>query len=302
MWSSRSFKTSARLANGEYRSSWIPPFNSSPFNFSSWARSDLGLAALGVGAFTGCIYLFLHPNRMEGIIIDEKNKFPPTVRARLGQVLAVFWGGIGIMSISAAGVATLACSSIGTALPWLWPVGVLAQFPLLFATAGTSYSEHPGRKLAWWACYHATLGGLLAPIAVFAGRRVLLGATGITLLLTTGLCAIAANAHSHAFLGRAQDALHLGMAAVTAANIKSLVHPNDKEAEDVVIYGGLAVFSLAVLVDFQKTVLMAHAEDVKRWDPVDRGMILELDVLSIWLRIVLLYAKSQAEKNDEDDT
>ncbi|KAI1278058.1 Growth hormone-inducible transmembrane protein [Halotydeus destructor] len=140
------------------------------------------------------------------------------------------------------------------------------------------YKEGFGAKQMTWLLHAATVGFVIAPMALLGGQ-IMLRAAMMTAGISGGLSFVAASAPSERFLSWGAP-LSIGLGAVFASCVAGLYLPPTiamgATVHSIALYGGLILFGAFLLYDTQKIVKRAEmhpASGVQPFDPVNEPVL-----------------------------
>jgi len=210
------------------------------------------------------------------------------VTKRVHDTYKYFGGGLGLTAASAyyffrSGVIhrMLATHPIAFSIG-----GLVVTMGSMIATRSIS-QENYAAKMASWSVFNIAMGATMAP-AFFLGGPLVLRAAVYTGGVVGGLSLVAMASKSDQFLSWGQPlALGLGIVFVTSLGrvfLPAHFFVAHSIMENVVMYGGLALFSGFVLYDTQK--ITYKAQHVRDFDPINESMHIYLDAVNLFQLIL----------------
>ncbi|KAH9894708.1 inhibitor of apoptosis-promoting Bax1-domain-containing protein [Xylariomycetidae sp. FL2044] len=225
---------------------------------------------------------------------------PPFERRYLNQTFLHTGIGIGIIGLTARQMIKSGfVYRIMVTNPWVVAIGGLG---LSFATMIGTRSVDPENyvpKYALWTAFNATQAAFIAPLLAFAPGALIARAGIYTAAMMGSISFVGATAKQEKYLYIGGPLL-AGAALVAVSGLAPLVVPATAIrtlalTENIWLYGGLAVFGGFTLYDVQKVLYHARLAEqgVKKPDPVNESIALELDFANIFIRMVQILMISQ---------
>jgi len=157
------------------------------------------------------------------------------------------------------------------------------------------------QKYALWTAFNVTQAALLSPL-MFMQPALLARAGLYTLGMMGSIAFVGATAKQEKYLYLGGPLL-AGVAIVAISGFAPLVLPATAArtlavTENLWLYGGLAVFGGFTLYDIQKVLHHARLanQGLKKRDPVNESVSLELDFINIFIRMVQILGMQQRRK------
>eukprot|EP00298_Acanthocystis_sp_HF-20_P009565 c18381_g1_i1.p1 GENE.c18381_g1_i1~~c18381_g1_i1.p1 ORF type:complete len:153 (+),score=64.64 c18381_g1_i1:33-491(+) len=149
-------------------------------------------------------------------------------------------------------------------------------------------------KLASWGTFNTIMGATFAPVC-FMGGPVIVRAAIYTGVVVGSLSLVAMSAHSDKFLSWGQP-LALGLGVILITSLGRIFLPahlflTHSIMDNIVIYGGTAVFSGLVLYDTQKIVAVAKRSP--RFDPINESLGIYLDTINLFQLILNMQSRKK---------
>ncbi|KAK4879727.1 hypothetical protein RN001_007873 [Aquatica leii] len=240
---------------------------------------------------------------------DPINAFwPDYVRKRVR--VTFFYLGSSLVVTTVSAILTFYSTSTLRLLAGRGPLNMLFKFGLILFTGTISqripYKEGFGKKQMAWLLHVGIIGNALAPLC-FLGGPMLMRAALYSTGLISGLAAVAVCAPGRKFLAMGAP-LGMALGVVLASSIGSIFLPSSTALGSgfylVSVYGGLVLFSLFLLYDTQKIILLAEKypvnyEDyvIPPYDPINSSMSIYEDVLNIFSNIVTILFETEVKRN-----
>jgi FtsH-binding integral membrane protein len=252
---------------------------------NGWRRLMVGGAIFG-GTLVAINTVFNRETREDG-------GMPLFEREYLNQTFLHTGLGIGIIGLTARQmVQTGFVYRLMVTNPWVVGIGGLA---LSFATMIGTRSISPDNyipKYALWTAFNATQAAFVAPMLAFVPMPLLARAGLYTVAMMGAISVVGATAKQEKYLYIGGPLL-AGAALVAVSGFAPLILPatairTAAFAENIWLYGGLAIFGGFTLYDVQKVLHHARLAErgLMRRDPVNESISLELDFLNIFIRMV----------------
>lgn len=256
------------------------------------SNTNIGIVlGAGVGMLGAFYFLKSDPDITVREYNDESgaNLIRKRIKATYGYVL----GGIGITSVSAYGFFKAGLPKVITRTnPWVYlGVSLATSIPLMIGTMVTDYESDPVLKHILWGGFNVSMAGSLSIICLLGGP--LIAQAGLaTGCIVGGLSLIASKAKPGS-LQQYEGALGLGLGGLVAVGMGNMIFPMPI-LHNIMLYGGLAVFSGLTMTDTQK--IMMNAQNSCMYDPVNESLAIYLDTLNIFIRTVQILESLQNKK------
>ena len=206
----------------------------------------------------------------------------PQVRDHLGRVYGLLAAGV-----ASAGLASAAMfmTPLGKAIPWFLPTfgGLIPLFWLMWRPPASIQG-----RLALFFAFTTLEGMALAPIVKMTMVK---GVLGTSLVLTGAVfCGFSAAAYlaPRASMLALQGPLFGMLIGMVAISILNMFYPT-AFAHSIILYGGLALFSMFVAVDTQAMIERARCG---AGDHVQDALQMFLNVVNIFVRIAQILGMS----------
>merc|ERR1712048_1193817 len=153
--------------------------------------------------------------------------------------------------------------------------GLVVCIGSMMLTRSIDFYENKPLKMVTWSLFNLCMGATLAPVG-FIGGAIVLKAVMYTGFVVGGLSLVAMAARSDQFLSWGMP-LCGGLAIICISSLGRLFMPPHffvahTIMENIVMYGGLVVFSGFILYDTQKIVHRAKDRRNVRYDPVNESI------------------------------
>lgn len=176
--------------------------------------------------------------------------------------------------------------------PWVYlGVSLATAIPLLIGTQVVDYRADPTTKHILWAGFHVSMAGGLSVLGL-AGGPLIAQAALATGCVVGGLSLLSSKA-SPGSLQQFEAPLGAGLGGLVAIGLGNMIFPMPI-LYNVMLYGGMAVFSGLLLVDTQR--LLDHAEKKASFDPINESLIIYLDTINIFQKMVLILMEMEKNK------
>lgn len=217
------------------------------------------------------------------------------VKKKIKRTYAYVMGGLGITGVSAYGFYKVGLhKTIMRSNPWIViGVSLTSTIPLLIGTLLTDYKENPIMKHICWFGFNGVMAGTLSTVCLFGGPLVAqagLATTGIM----TGLSLVASSAKPGS-LQQLELPMGVGLGALVAAGLGNMIFPIPF-LHNVVLYGGLIVFSGLTMTDTQR--MLEHAKHSSDYDPINESLNIYLDYINLFIRIIQILSELEKSKKN----
>jgi len=251
------------------------------------------------GGGAGGTYLYLKSDAaknsklISNFVRDEErqtNHTADVVKERIKNTYGYVFAGIASTGVMAFGFFKSGFANVVMrANPFLYlGVTLASMIPMTMALYSTDYTENPTTKHALFIGYNAIMAAALCPI-VCVGGAIVAQAAIATGCVVGGLSFAGLVGNPDTFSSM-QGPLGIGLGAVVGACIGSLFFPI-AFLENVALYGGLVVFSGLTMTDTSR--MQEHAKKDVTYDPINESMLIYLDFVNIFIRIVNILANKQ---------
>ncbi|KAL7412501.1 inhibitor of apoptosis-promoting Bax1-domain-containing protein [Mrakia frigida] len=230
---------------------------------------------------------------------ETRDALAPLEREHLHSTFRYVGLGLAITAASAYQLHRTGFSArIMTANPWVvLGGGVLLSVGSMYACFNTA-PENTVQKLFFFTAFQVAQSIAIAPL-LFLSPALLARAGLYTVGVVGSLAYVGATARQDKFLYIGGPVL-AGIVVVALSSLAPMILPRTAVrtlaiTESLALYGGLAVFSAAILMDVQKLLLHARqaAQGLVKLDPVGESIGIELHTLNIFVRMVQMLAMSQ---------
>jgi len=219
---------------------------------------------------------------------------PQYVRTRLSSTFNSMVVGLGLT----AGSAALTFRSglmfrLSAANPWMVMIGTMAGlYGSMVACRSVDIHTNPITKYALFGAFSGIMGMTVAPVALVGGAIVARAAV-YTAGIVSSLALVAANSPSEQFL-QMGGMLGMGLGVVVCSSFAPMIFPAAAAlSHNIMLYGGLALFSGFVLYDTSKVVAHAKLMSDEQFDPISECMGLYLDTINIFIRMVTILSQGK---------
>eukprot|EP01064_Diplonema_japonicum_P036946 TRINITY_DN8502_c0_g1_i1.p1 TRINITY_DN8502_c0_g1~~TRINITY_DN8502_c0_g1_i1.p1 ORF type:complete len:292 (+),score=116.13 TRINITY_DN8502_c0_g1_i1:58-876(+) len=207
---------------------------------------------------------------------SEYDALTPEARRYLGRVYGVTASGMVTLT---AGSCAMLFTPLGLAVPY-WAPMVASLVPMIGLSMG--YGKTQGRKLGMFHSFTGLTGmGLVPVVAAAKFGGVLAPAVGLTMATYAGFSAAALMAPAGSSV-KMQGPLIAGLLGLIGVQLVSLFYPTPL-ATQLIMYGGLAIFSLLVASD---TGAMIERANAGQTDVVMDAINGVLNLVNIFVRMV----------------
>lgn len=215
------------------------------------------------------------PTAYQGSTESTADAMTPHVRAHLARVYSLVAAGVGV---AGAGSALMMLTPLGRTVPWFVPM-FGGFIPLLWLMWAPPRSVEA--RMALFFSFAFLEGMTLAPLVK---ATMIKGVLGTSLVLTgcifVGFSA-AAYLSPRASMLKFQGPLYGMLIGMVAISLLNLIYPT-AFAHSIVLYGGLALFSMFIAVDTQAMVERARCGGS---DHVQDAVQMFLNVVNVFVRI-----------------
>lgn len=143
-----------------------------------------------------------------------------------------------------------------------------------------------------FATFCGIMGATLCPLTAVGGP-ILLQAAAATGAIVGSLSLVGAAAPEGTFSGMGGP-LTVGLGALMAASFGSMLFPAVGLLNNIIVYGGTALFSMFVLYDTQN--ILERAKYQARYDPINNCMGIYMDTVNLFIRMVYIISGSRSRK------
>ena len=247
-----------------------------------------------VGGTAVGLYAFLNRDKRHGGL-------SPAERSHLNRTFGYAGAGLTITAVTAKILHNAGWSyRLMTMNPWVVMGGSLAlSLVTMYATISTP-QENTVLKHTSWIAFNVTQAGVLAPM-FFLNPAVLSRAALYTVGVVGALAYVGATANETKYLYLGGPLL-AGVTVVALSSLAPLILPVGTRglalAENISLYGGLAVFSAFILYDTQKVLAAARMSEMQgtKPDAVAQCIGLELDAINIFVRMATMLANNNGNR------
>ena len=215
------------------------------------------------------------------------------VRRRVKSAYGYVLGGLTITSASAfafykAGLPAL----ILRTNPWVYlGVSLMTSIPLVMGTQVIDGSKHPVQKHICWIGFNTSMAGGLSVIGLAGGPLVAQAALA-TGCVVGGLSLLASKAEPGS-MQQFEAPLGMALGGVVALSLGNMIFPMPI-LHNLVLYGGLAVYSGLLVTDTQR--MLENAERKQKFDPINESLLVYLDTLNIFQKIAMILMELENNK------
>lgn len=262
----------------------------------------IGLGVVGLGGF-GLYHMYKKsclPDSFSTIetetnidAITQITQIEQTTATRVKSAYKYVLGGLGLTAgLSALLFKTQLPHAIINSNKWLvLGCSLAAIIPTLIGTMATDYHQNPVLKHALWSGFNLSMAGTLCTLGFFGGALIAQAALA-TACVVGGLSFVAMNAKPGA-LETYEPMFGIGLGVIVAAALGNFIFPVPF-LHNLVLYGGLAVFSGLTLTDTRRVIKMA--EEQETFDPINASLNLYLDAINIFIRVLEIMATIKDKK------
>jgi len=255
--------------------------------FGAFQYGMMGVGLTGVGGLAYSIKHALSPTTDNHL--SRAAVWPEYVRERLRGTFGYCLGGIGVTTAGA--MATLRSQTLmrmvgsNTMFSFIGCIALMMASGYACQAIPFNGSVFGGKALAYYA-HMGIVGAVIAPIAA-AGGPVCIRAAALTAAVMSGLCLTAMVSPNDAYLNT-YGPVNAGCAALLGACLVSFIAPIQFQAglSSLIIFGGLALFSVKGFTDIQKTVTFASQPG--EFDPINHSVHITMDAINIFIRLVMI--------------
>jgi FtsH-binding integral membrane protein len=219
---------------------------------------------------------------------ENASQWPDFVTNRVGHTYKYFAGGLALTATSAYLLfQSGALHRVLMSHPLAFSLGGFAvTIGSMFTTLNIS-QENTLAKMSAFAVFNAAMGASIAP-SFYLGGPLVLRAAMYTGAVVGGLSLVGMSARSDQFLSWGQP-LAFGLGVVCVTSLGRIFLPvrflmAHSVMENVVMYGGMAVFSGLVWYDTQKIIYKAKYS--KEFDAVNESIHIYLDAVNLFQLIL----------------
>lgn len=258
---------------------------SRPSQAEAWKK--LGITAATVAGTIFLAEAFLNRDTRDALTASEQSYLHDSFKYTGGGLALT---AVAARSLFKSGVAF----RIMAANPWMvLGVSLVGSIGSMMGAMYTS-PENTFQKHAFWLAFNACQAATLSPLFFFA-PSILSRAALYTCGVVGSLSYVGATATNDKYLYMGGPLL-AGVTVVALSSLAPMALPLGMRglavAENLSLYGGLAVFGGFVLYDTQK--ILHHARMAEQGliarDPIKESISLELDMINIFIRLVQILA------------
>lgn len=160
----------------------------------------------------------------------------------------------------------------------------------MIGTTVVDYHKNPTLKHALWCGLNVSMAAGLSTLSILGGPIIAQACLG-TGCVVGGLSLLASKA-APGSLQKYEAPLGMGLGGLVAVGLGNLIFPMPF-LFNVMLYGGLAVFSGMLLKDTQQ--LLDAAQNNEFCDPINESLGIYLDTINIFKKIAIILFELQKE-------